>query len=86
MMTISTKVIVVVSVIVVGVFNIHFEPQDFVAPCGNPVVKAHLHHEDDEDDEDDGDDDHRGEDGHNDDEPKMWKVTPCSLRSPQPLR
>ena len=42
MMAILTKVIVVVGVIVVGVFNVHFEPQDFVAPCGDSVIKAHL--------------------------------------------
>ena len=45
-----TKVIIVVSVIVVGVFNIHFEPEDLVAECRDLVVEAHLvkgHEEDD---------------------------------------
>ena len=56
-MLIVTKVIVVVGVIIVGVFNVHFEPQDFVAPCGDSVVKANLHHEKDEDDDHGGEDD-----------------------------
>ena len=37
-----TKVVIVVSVIVVGILDVDFEPQDFVAPSGDPVVEAHL--------------------------------------------
>ena len=53
MMTIITKVIIVVSVIVVGIFDIDFEPQDLVAPSGHTVVKANLdqNHDDDEEEE-----------------------------------
>ena len=37
-----TKVVIVVSVIVVGILDVDFEPQDLVAPGGDPVVEAHL--------------------------------------------
>ena len=37
-----TKVVIVVSVIVVGILDVDFKPQDFVAPSGDPVVEAHL--------------------------------------------
>ena len=54
-MTIFTKIIVVVSVIVVGIFNIHFKPHYLVAPCRDSVVKAHLHYDHNDDDDDDHD-------------------------------
>ena len=37
-----TKVVIVISVIVVGILDVDFEPQDLVAPGGDPVVEAHL--------------------------------------------
>ena len=44
-----TKVVIVVSVIVVGILDVDFEPQDLVAPSGDPVVEAHLQKRGDDD-------------------------------------
>ena len=55
-----TKVIIVVSVIVVGILDVDFEPQDLVAPSGDPVVEAHLQNCVDDDGDDDKVEDKEG--------------------------
>ena len=56
-----TKVVIVVSVIVVGILDVDFEPQDLVAPGGDPVVEAHLQNCLDDDADDDKVEDKEGD-------------------------